>query len=77
MPRFRICVLNDDFCATDDHECVDADAAAKAALQGGLDIGVGQVMRGKSFFGAEVTVHEGQQRVRHFTIAIGTSPLMN
>ena len=76
MPTFRICVVNEDFCAIDDHECRDADAAAKAALHGGLDIGVGQVIEGKSFFGAEVTIHEGQERVRHFTIAIGTSSLM-
>lgn len=76
MPIFRICLVNDDFCAVDDHECLDADAAAKAALHGGLDIGVGQVIEGKVFFGAEVMIHEGQKRVRHFTIAIGTSPLM-
>lgn len=76
MPTFRICVVNDDFCSIDDHDCADADAAATAALQGGLDIGVGQVMDGKAFFGAEVKINHGEERVRHFTIAIGVSPLM-
>lgn len=76
MAIFRICVVNEDFCAIDDHECIDADAAARAALQGGLDIGVGQVMDGKPFFGADVSIHEDQERVRHFTIAIGTSSIL-
>ena len=76
MPTFRICVLNDDFCATDDHACANSDAARRTALQGALDIGVGQLMDGKAFFGAEVTVDQGEERVGHFAIAIGTSSLM-
>ncbi|MFL6776824.1 MAG: hypothetical protein ACJ8FN_10580 [Sphingomicrobium sp.] len=75
MPTYRICILNEDFCATDDHTCPDEKSAAKQALRGALDIGTDQIVAGKQFFGAEVTVESGNERVGHFVVAVGKSSL--
>jgi hypothetical protein len=76
MPTFHISVINDEFCSTNQYDCADAETARQTALRGGLDIGVEQVMGGKEFFGAEITVEHGSKRVAQFVIAIGSSSLV-
>jgi hypothetical protein len=76
VPTFHISVINDEFCSTNQHECADAESARKMALRGALDIGVEQVVGGKDYFGAEITVEHGNQRVSRFVISIGTSSLV-
>lgn len=76
MPTFQISVTNDDFRSTNQHDCADAEAARKMALRGVLDIGVEQVIGGKEFFAAEISIEHERQSVGRFMISIGSSPLL-
>ena len=75
MPRFHITVLNENFCSTNQHECIDVDSAQRMAIKGALEIGVDQIAEGKPFFGAVITVEEADRRVGHYVVALGVSPL--
>lgn len=75
MPSFHITVLNEDFCSTNRHECVDIDSALRMAIKGALEIGVDHLAQDKPFFGAEITVKDGSRRVGHYVVALGVSPL--
>ena len=75
MPRYVITLINDEFASTTEQELVDASAAGQQAIKGALDVGVDQVMKGKSFFGAEVVVTDGEMRER-FVVSVAASRLL-
>jgi hypothetical protein len=76
MPTFQISVTNDDFRSINQHDCPDAEAARKMALRGALHIGVEQVVGGKEFFGAEISIEHDRKSVGRFMISIGSSSLL-
>ena len=75
MPTYQICVTNEEFISTDDHECADKQAAHRQAIKAALDIAADQVASGKPFFGAEVTLEEGNKMLGRYVVAVGASPL--
>lgn len=75
MPKFVITVVNDEFIAENDEEHAAAEDARDQALKGALELGVEQILSGKSFFGAEVIVSDGNSRQR-FLVSVGASPLI-
>ena len=74
MPSFRIMVINETFESAIEQELADMDEAKASALKGALELGVEQILAGKTFFGAEVVVADAQVRER-FLLSIGTSAL--
>lgn len=74
MPTFHITVVNDEFAIEDEEEHSDAAAAVEQAIKGTLALGSEAVLAGKMFFGAEVTVSDGNERQR-FMVAVGATPL--
>jgi hypothetical protein len=74
MPKYLVRVTNDEFRVEAEEEHPDAAAAAKEAIKGALEVGVEQVLLGKPFFGAEVSVADGDNHER-FVVAVGATPL--
>ena len=74
MPSYQIAVVNEEFTVESVEEHSDREAAAEQAIKGALAVGSEQVLAGKQFFGAEVTVSDGNSRQR-FVVAVGVSPL--
>ena len=76
MPQFAITVVNDTFRARDVHDLRSADEAGAEALKGALAIGADEVCKGKKFFGAEVTVEQGDEMIGRFIVSLGATRLM-
>lgn len=74
MADFRITVLNDSFRASDIHDFRDSEIAQREAIRGAIQIGIDELEE-KSFFGAEVSIEQGQKRIGHFIVAVGVSSL--
>ena len=74
MPKYLVRVVNDEFRAENEEEHPDAAAAAEQAIRGALEVGVEQILLGKRFFGAEVTIADGNSRER-FVVSMGASPI--
>ena len=74
MPTYLITVVNHEFAVEDEEEHPDADAAVEQALKGALALGSEAVLAGKTFFGAEVVVSDGNRHQRYM-VAIGATPL--
>ena len=75
MPFFRISVVNEDFCASEDHEMPSAESARKQGIKAALAMGADEVNGGKSFFGAEVRVEAGGDIICRSVVSLGASPL--
>lgn len=74
-PRFRISVLNTHFYSSDEHEYADRKVARQHAMRGALAIGIDEIVGGKEFFVAEVTLDEDEQRIERFVVSVGAMPL--
>ena len=74
MPIYQISVVNADFSVKNEEEHPDAAAAAGQGIKGALAVGLEAVLAVNSFFGAEVSVSDGESRQR-FMVAVGVSPL--
>lgn len=74
MPTYMISVLNDEFCVENEEEHADASLAIHEAIKGALAVGAEQILSGKNFFGAEVSVSDGNSRER-FVVALGANRL--
>lgn len=75
MPTFRISVINQTFRASNDHELPSLADATKQGIKAALEIGVHEVTDGKSFFGAEVHVEDGEESLGKFVVSVGMSPI--
>ena len=75
MPKFRICVVNDEFESFDESECADVDAAREDAIRGATAMGAEQVTSGKPLFVAEVSVHQQATLVTRMIVSVSASPL--
>ncbi len=74
MPTFQITIVNDEFRSTSESNAVDLPSARAEAIKGVMEVGAEQITSGKTLFGAEVTVGDGEVRER-FIVSIGVSPL--
>lgn len=75
MRTFHIQVINEHFSSTNEHKCGDVSAAWKEAIGGALAIAAEQVSHGNPFFGAEIVLTEGKQRIGRYVVSVGASPL--
>ena len=75
MATFRITVINQDFRASEDYDLPSIDDARRQGIKAALAMGTDEVHGGKSFFGAEVRVEDGEGKVTRSVVSIGASPL--
>ena len=75
MPKFQITVHNEDFTSCDDHDCATSDEALKEAIKSAILIATDHVASGQPFFGAEVSVAEGNKQLVRYVVAVGASRL--
>jgi hypothetical protein len=75
MPLFRISVVNHTMSAQNEQEAPSREEARKQGIKAAIAIGSDEISNGKSFFGAEVLVADGENTLERFIVAIGTSPL--
>ena len=75
MPTYRISIVNEHFSASDEQEARDVVDAWKQAIGSAIAIAGDQVSHGNPFFGAEVTVDQGNKRIGRYVVSIGATPL--
>ena len=75
MPTFRITIVNEHFSQDAEQEAPDVIKAWQKALQSAITIAGDQVSHGNPFFGAEVTLEEGNKRVGRYVVSVGATPL--
>jgi hypothetical protein len=75
VQTFKISVVNESFATSEDHEAPSVETARTRALQAALQIGVEEVLRGKSFFAAEVKVRTENELVSRLIVSVGASPI--
>ena len=76
MPSFQISIVNETFTSSNNHDGLSLDDATAQAIKGALQIGSDEVVRGKQFFAAEVTVKSANEMVGRFIVSVGASPLL-
>ena len=75
MPKYRITVVNEHFSSSEDHEAPDVVKAWQTAIGSAVAIAADQVSHGNPFFGAEVTLDEGNKRIGRYVVSVGATPL--
>jgi hypothetical protein len=69
MPTYRVSIVNEHFSAPD------VVKAWQTALRSAITIAADQVSHGNPFFGAEVTLEEGDQRIGRYVVSVAAAPL--
>jgi hypothetical protein len=75
MPLYHTSVINKDFSSSDEMEFTTLEDARAQAMKAALDIGSDEIVRGKSFFGAEITIRQDNMIVDRVMVSIGHTPL--
>jgi hypothetical protein len=75
VATFKVTIVNEEFTSSNELECADQLSARKQAISGAFAIAAEQVAAGKPFFGAEVSLEEGNRKIARFVFAAGASPL--
>ena len=75
MPTYRISVIDSQFRADEEHELDDVESAQSYSLKAAFEIGFDLLMRGETFYGAEVRIHHDDRLVSRFMISAGTTQL--
>lgn len=75
MAKFRIHITNTEYNDSDEIDRPSTDEARAEALKSALHIGVEEVCKGASFFGAEVRIESGSDVLERLVVAVGVSPL--
>lgn len=75
MPRYAVTIVNEHFSQSGEHDAPDNIAAWKTAISSAITIAADQVSHGNPFFGAEVTVALGEEKVGRYLVSVGATPL--
>jgi len=75
MPTYRVTVVNEHFSQAGEHEAPDVVKAWQKAIGAAIAIAADQVSHGNPFFGAEVTLEEGNKQIGRYVVAVGATPL--
>jgi hypothetical protein len=75
MPTYRITIVNEHYSASEEQEARDVVKAWQTAIASAIDIAKDQVSHGASFFGAEVTLEEGNKQIGRYVVSVGAAPL--
>jgi hypothetical protein len=75
VPTYRITVVNEHFSQSGEEEARTVVDAWQKAIGTAIAIAADQVSHGNPFFGAEVTLEEGNRRIGRYVVAVGATPL--
>jgi hypothetical protein len=75
MPNYRLSIVNSHFSQEGEHEAADVVTAWQKAIRAAIAIAADQVSHGNPFFGAEVTLEEGNKQIGRYVISVGATPL--
>jgi hypothetical protein len=75
MPTYTVTIVNEHFSHSGDEEAQDVTKAWQRALSSAIAIASDQVSHGNPFFGAEVTLEEGNKRIGRYVVSVGATPL--
>jgi len=75
MPTYRITIVNEHFHQSAEQKAADVIEAWQKAIGSAIAIAADQVSHGNPFFGAEVTLDEGNKRIGRYVVAVGATPL--
>jgi hypothetical protein len=75
MPTYTVSVVNEHFSQSAEQEAPDVVQAWQRAIGSAIAIGADQVSHGNPFFGAEVTLEEGNKQIGRYVVSIGATPL--
>jgi hypothetical protein len=75
MPTYRVSIVNEHFSQDGEHEAADVVTAWQKAIGAAIAIAADQVSHGNPFFGAEVTLGEGNKQIGRYVVSVGATPL--
>jgi hypothetical protein len=75
MPTYRVTIVNEHFSQEGEHEAADVVTAWQKAIGAAIEIAADQVSHGNPFFGAEITLADGNNRIGRYVVAVGATPL--
>lgn len=75
MPIYRVTIVNEHFSASEEQDSPDVVKAWESAIRSAITIAADQVSHGNPFFGAEVTLEEGNKRLGRYVVSVGSTPL--
>jgi transcription elongation GreA/GreB family factor len=75
MPTYRVSIVNEHFSADQEQEAPSVVEAWQRAIRSAVVIAADQVSHGNPFFGAEVTLDEGNKRIGRYVVSVGATPL--
>ena len=75
MPSYRVTIVNEHFSQDGEQEARDVVEAWQKAIASAITIAGDQVSHGNPFFGAEVTIEEGNKRIGRYIVSVAAAPL--
>lgn len=75
MPSYTVTIVNEHFSQTGEQEAPDNAEVWKTAISSAIAIAADQVSHGNPFFGAEVTVAQGEEQIGRYLVSVGATPL--
>jgi hypothetical protein len=75
MPTYRVAIVNEHFSQEGEQEARDKVEVWRKAIASAIAIGGDQVSHGNPFFGAEVTIEEGNRKIGRYVVSVGATPL--
>ena len=75
MPTYQVSIINEHFSQSAEQESPDVIKAWQDAIGAAIAIAADQVSHGSPFFGAEVTLAEGNKQIGRYVVSVGASPL--
>jgi hypothetical protein len=75
MPTYRVSIVNEHFSACEEQQAPDVAKAWQKAIGSAIAIAADQVSHGNPFFGAEVTLQEGNKQIGRYVVSVGATPL--
>ena len=75
MGKYQLTIVNEHFGTTAELEAPDAIKAWQKAIANAIAIASDQVSHGAPFFGAEVTLDQGKERIGRYVVSVGAAPL--
>jgi hypothetical protein len=75
MPTYRVAIVNSHFSQEGAQEARDEVDVWQKAIASAIAIGGDQVSHGAPFFGAEVTIEQGNKQIGRYVVSVGATPL--
>ena len=75
MASYTVTIVNEHFSSTGEQESSDNIQAWKQAISSAITVAAEQVSHGNPFFGAEVTVTQGNEQIGRYIVSVGATPL--